>query len=213
MWLLLISMLAQDAGERKLIIFLGKETESQIIRSELTRDWNKPRDLMHAKLGQNPMQTLNETLQLKVELRVATNYERTPYYRYGEYGCVERFDPHSFMASGSFLLALEVIDHNLRIDLAAWRSKCEELHRVAEYEHIDRITRWLKVHYPHRLESYQQEVVDSEDGHLLYCFDEMQRRFKNYYSIPVYVPPAVPAKPFKLQQWELPRLRGSDQKR
>lgn len=192
----------EHRSDRKIVIYHDEGRDSKVLVSELTRDWHPNRSTTLAIIS-----TIQSDLKQRVELvhrdKAGLEFSRIhdgyPFYRYGQYGEIQKFDRRMFSTSGQCLLALKSIVDNQSINTTLWKESCETAAYCSERRHQQEVAAWIATV---SWLSYEQLMADTEGGIETLHPTDLQSRFCAYGGIPEYIAPVLPESPLKKMPWE-----------
>lgn len=205
-FLLLIGLLLGEPP-RKLYIVYDDSNESKFLYSELTRDWLS-KGVNQASLDMNNIQA-----SLRTEIELIYRYENQKYrfisvgypcYFYGEYGTPERFPSQGFNEVSYPLRTTQSILSEYTTDLNKWKSECENIRELDEWNHYLALKEYLKKNLPDEA----NPIINCNDPELdcwipwMDIYAQLVERFGYYDGIPQFIESELPESPVIKRPWE-----------
>ncbi len=185
---------------RKIVIYLDDSPRSNLLRAELTGNWNR-----NGTPAQIEWQRRQAAVLESVEIVEHRRYELASYPRWARsrYQGTNEFDPRAFSDSGMALMTIEVILFNENVDLSDWKHQCKNAIGQAEHKYVREGCKWIR-------ENDAEEIPVIEGWYNMWIwgvpdnvvFPMMRERYKNRGNFPAYVEPELPPKPFRAWPWE-----------
>lgn len=206
--LLLLAAISQTgndpAASRKLVVFIDKNRESQILKSELTRDWAKSPSAELAIIEAR-RKRLMEHVEI-VDLSRVPLHQRPPAalpaYAWGQYGRPESFDSRSFNGSGCALYCTECYLSLHVADIQAWEQACERAKEDAAQVYCGEVFTWIKLYKP----SESNRLYQCEYGYWPHydqaVTEEFDREFREIPGYPQRRRVVLPKCPLQRFPWE-----------
>ncbi|MDE1971290.1 MAG: hypothetical protein KGI50_06990 [Patescibacteria group bacterium] len=184
-------------SERKFIIYIDDSRESQILKTELTRNW---------KIEENPiaqdLENRRQTLAGKCTIHEVQDYvSGFPAWRYGERGQLYSFDKRIACSSGMALHVVETIVYNELLDLGSWKHECQLLDIEAENQYKSAVIDF-GYKYGGKYPPEYCEYIDED------TFIQIENSYNTYDGFPQRQTVVYPPKPYK----RLPYLRDINAK-
>jgi len=185
------------AAKRPFILFIDGNRESQILKSELTRDWAS-RPSAELAIWEARRQRVSSRVRI-IDLSTVPKYKRPdvglPAFAWGEFEKPAPLDSRSFNGSGCALTCIETHIFNFDLDLSAWtRARDTEL-EIAKWRHSQAVASWLASDHLEEWEKWcpYENYLTTE---------ELEKKFGDYPDYPRFVPPPPPESPIRKFPWE-----------
>jgi hypothetical protein len=187
------------AAKRPLLVFIDGSRESQILKSELTRDWAS-RPSAELAIWEARRQRVASRIRI-IDLSSIPRYKRPdvglPAYAWGEFEKPTPLDSRSFNGSGCALTCVETHIFNFDLDLTSWVIAKDTELEIARWSHVQKVANWLAKDHPDDWSSYPWCPYEN---HL--TVEKLEKKFGDYPDYPRFVPPPPPESPIRKFPWE-----------